>query len=100
LAHYLERKAVCCGVSFSRDIQTPPGRGPEQPALGGSAWARELDQTTFSGLCQPQAFCDSATIPGNNTGYRCFNLEKAFNPSDVMTGIQWWQYHYLCWSNL
>jgi len=24
-----------CGVSFSGDIQGPPGRGPMQPALGG-----------------------------------------------------------------
>ena len=25
-----------CGVSFSRDIQDPPGQGPVQPALGDS----------------------------------------------------------------
>ena len=28
-----------CGVSFSGDIQDPPGRGPVQPALGDPAWA-------------------------------------------------------------
>jgi len=28
-----------CGVSFSGDIQDPPGRGPLQPALGDPAWA-------------------------------------------------------------
>ena len=26
-----------CGVSFSGDIQDPPGRGPVQPALGDPA---------------------------------------------------------------
>ena len=28
-----------CGVSFSGDIQAPPGRGPVQPALGDPASA-------------------------------------------------------------
>ena len=28
-----------CGVSFSGDIQDPPGRGPVQPALGDPASA-------------------------------------------------------------
>jgi len=28
-----------CGVSFSGDIQTPPGRRAVQPALGDPAWA-------------------------------------------------------------
>ena len=28
-----------CGVSFSGDIQAPPGQGPVQPALGDPAWA-------------------------------------------------------------
>ena len=28
-----------CGVSFSGDIQAPPGRGPVQPAVGDPAWA-------------------------------------------------------------
>ena len=28
-----------CGVSFSGDIQDPPGQGPVQPVLGGPAWA-------------------------------------------------------------
>jgi len=27
-----------CGVSFSGDIQAPPGQGPVQPALGDPAW--------------------------------------------------------------
>ena len=27
-----------CGVSFSGDIQDPPGRGPVQPAVGDPAW--------------------------------------------------------------
>ena len=32
-----------CGVSFSGDIQDPPGQGPVQPALGDPASAPELD---------------------------------------------------------
>jgi len=31
-----------CGVSFSGDIQDPPGRGPVQPALGDPASAGGL----------------------------------------------------------
>jgi len=33
----------CCGVSFSGDIQDPPGRGPVQPAVGDPALAGGLD---------------------------------------------------------
>jgi len=32
-----------CGVSFSGDIQDPPGQGPVQPALGDPASAGRLD---------------------------------------------------------
>ena len=32
-----------CGVSFSGDIQDPPGRGPVQPAVGDPASAGGLD---------------------------------------------------------
>ena len=32
-----------CGVSFSGDIQNPPGRGPVQPAVGDPALAGGLD---------------------------------------------------------
>jgi len=32
-----------CGVSFSGDIQDPPGQGPLQPAVGDPASAEELD---------------------------------------------------------
>ena len=32
-----------CGVSFSGDIQDPPGQGPVQPAVGGPAVTGELD---------------------------------------------------------
>ena len=32
-----------CGVSFSGDIQDPPGEGPVQPTLGHRASAGELD---------------------------------------------------------
>jgi len=32
-----------CGVSFSGDIQNPPGRGPRQPAVGDPALAGRWD---------------------------------------------------------
>ena len=32
-----------CGVSFSGDIQEPPGQGPVQPAVGDPALAGGLD---------------------------------------------------------
>ena len=32
-----------CGVSFSGDIQDPPGQGPLQPTVGDPASARGLD---------------------------------------------------------
>jgi len=32
-----------CGVSFSGDIQDPPGQGPVQPAVGDPALAGGLD---------------------------------------------------------
>ena len=32
-----------CGLSFSGDIQDPPGRGPVQPAVGHPASAGGLD---------------------------------------------------------
>jgi len=33
----------CCGVSFSGDIQDPPGRGSLQPTVGDPASAGGLD---------------------------------------------------------
>jgi len=35
-----------CGVSFSGDIQDPPGQGPVQPGVGDPASAGGLDQMT------------------------------------------------------
>jgi len=35
--------ASCHGVSFSRDIQDPPGQGPVRPAVGDPASAGGLD---------------------------------------------------------
>jgi len=46
-----------CGVSFSGDIQDPPGYGPVQPAVGDPASAEGLDQMTHRGPCQPLPFC-------------------------------------------
>ena len=48
-----------CGVSFSGDIQDPPGQGPVQPAVGDPAWAGGLDWVTHRGPFQPLLFCDS-----------------------------------------
>ena len=38
-----------CGVSFSGDIQDPPGQGPVQPALSDPASAGGLDWVTHRG---------------------------------------------------
>jgi len=50
-----------CGVFFSGDIQTPPGQGRVQPALGDPASAGGLDWVTHRGPFQPRTFCDSVT---------------------------------------
>ena len=42
-----------CGVSFSGDIQDPPGQGPGQPAVGDPASAGRLDWVTHRGPFQP-----------------------------------------------
>jgi len=42
-----------CGVSFSGDIQDPPGRGPMQPAVGDPALAGGLGWVTHRGPFQP-----------------------------------------------
>ena len=51
-----------CGVSFSGDIEDPPGQGPVQPAVGDPAWAGELDLMTHRGPFQPRTFCDSVIL--------------------------------------
>jgi len=50
------------GVSFSGDIQDPPGRGAVQPGLGDPAWAEGLDWVTHRGPCQPLPCWDSVTL--------------------------------------
>lgn len=47
------------GVFVLGEIQKPSGHGPEEPALGGHAWAGGLDQLTPRGRCQPQLSSDS-----------------------------------------
>jgi len=56
-----------CGVSFSGDIQDPPGRGPVQPTLGNPASAGELDKMTHRGPFQPLPFWDSVKAGCRNT---------------------------------
>jgi len=51
-----------CGVSFSGDIQDPPGWGPVRPALGDPALAGWLDQMITGGPFQPLPFCDSVIL--------------------------------------
>jgi len=51
-----------CGVSFSGDIQDPPGQGPVLPAVGDPASAGGLDWMTHRGPFQPRTFCDSVTL--------------------------------------
>jgi len=51
-----------CGVSFSGDIQDPPGQSPVQPAVGDPASAGGLDWMTHRGPCQPLPFCDSVIL--------------------------------------
>ena len=48
-----------CGVSFSGDIQDPPGRGPVQPAVGDPASVGGLDWMTHRSPFQHLTFCDS-----------------------------------------
>jgi len=51
-----------CGVSFSGDIQNPPGRSPVQPAVDDPASAAGLDLMTHRGPFQPLPFCDSVIL--------------------------------------
>jgi len=51
-----------CEVSFSGDIQDPPGQGPLQPAVGDPASAGGLDWMTHRGPFQPLPFCDSVIL--------------------------------------
>ena len=48
-----------CGFFFSGDIETPPGRGPVQPAVGDPALAEGLDWVNPRGPCQPPTVCES-----------------------------------------
>ena len=51
-----------CGVSFSGDIQDPPGQGPVQPAVGDPASAGGLNEMTHRGPFQPLTFYDSVSL--------------------------------------
>jgi len=51
-----------CGVSFSGDIQDPPGQGPLRPAVGDPASAGGLDWVIHRGPFQPRTFCDSVIL--------------------------------------
>lgn len=46
------------GVSIFEDIRKLSGYGHGQLGLGGPALAKELDQMTSGGPCQPHPFCD------------------------------------------
>jgi len=59
MEHWNRLPKEVCGVSFSGDIQDPPGQGPMQPALGDPASAGGLDSMAHRGPFQPLPFCDS-----------------------------------------
>jgi len=51
-----------CGVSFSGDIQDPPGQGPVRPTVGDPASAGGLDKLTHRGPLQPLPCWDSVIL--------------------------------------
>jgi len=55
-------------VSFSGDIQDPPGQGPVQPTVGEPALAGGLDWMTHRGPFQPPPFCDCLPFGENWRG--------------------------------
>ena len=55
-------------ISFSGDIQAPPGRGAVQPAVGDPASAGVLDWRTHRGPFQPRTFCDSVISSSEKRG--------------------------------
>jgi len=61
-----------CGVSFSGDIQDPPGEGPVEPAVGDPASAGGLGWVTHRGPFQPPTFCDSVNPTKISTMPLCF----------------------------
>jgi len=63
-----------CGVSFSGDIQDPPGRGAVQPAVGDPASAGGLEWVTHRGPFQPQTFCGSVIMELISLVLGCFSL--------------------------
>jgi len=50
------------GVSFSGDVQDPPGQDPVQPAVRDPASAGGLDWMTHRGPFQPRTFWDSGIL--------------------------------------
>ena len=50
------------GVSFSGDVQDPPGQGPLRRAVGDPALAGGLDWVAHRGPFQPWPFCDSVIL--------------------------------------
>jgi len=71
-----------CGVSFSGDIQDPPGRSPVQPARGDPASVGGLDWMTHRGPFQPLTFCDSVILPSKleSRNLWAFPLDFAGSP--------------------
>jgi len=63
------------GVSFSGDIQAPPGQGPLQPAVGDPAWAGGWVGGPQRSLPAP-TFCDSVT--SNHTWLAKAQRQKFF----------------------
>ena len=59
-----------CGVSFSGDIQDPPGQRPLHPTVGDPASAGGLDWVTHRGPFQPLPFCGSVILWFHNWNLR------------------------------
>jgi len=78
-----------CGVSFSGDIQTLPGRGPVQPAVGDPASAGGLDQMIPRGPFQPLPCCDSVILYGSTVRLDEGSEKRGFTfPSDSKAGVE------------
>jgi len=69
-------------VSFSGDIQDPPGQGPVQPAVGDPALAGGLDWVTHRGPFRPRPSCDSVKHQHALKHLTAYKTQNAINRSN------------------
>lgn len=80
-----------CGISFSEDIQNPPGCVPVQPVLCESTLSRELDLIISRSSPQPQPFYDRECI-----ALRCNEVAKeGFDPLEKYDMFVVWIHDWL-----